>query len=236
MMINIKSTVKRFAKRNSGLFLMLSRFILPFRFIPRTKIKGRENSIVYGNSLLKNCRIIIIGNNNKVVLNKSNALCFYDGMTIRITGNNNEVIIDESASVKGLGVCMEDDGNKLICGNKLKISGSTQFAIIEGTEIRIGDDCMFSANISFRTGDSHSILDAKSLIRINPSKSIIIGNHVWVGNTVLVFKGAAIGDNCIIAGGSVVIGKEFDNQCIIGGNPSTIIKHGVTWDERRLNI
>lgn len=237
MLINIKSTIKELCKRNPRIFLMFCRITCPLRFIPRTKIKGKNNSIVYGNSLLRNCRISIIGNNNSIVINNGTVLSFFDGMIIHIIGSNNEIIIDEQASVKGLGICMEDDGNKLICGKSLKVSGSTHLAMIEGTEIKIGSDCMFSANISFRTGDSHSILDAKSKKRINPSKSILIGNHVWVGNTVLVFKGAQIGDNSIIAGGTVVVGKKFDNHCIIGGgNPSTIIKQGVTWEEQRLGI
>ena len=37
-------------------------------------------------------------------------------------------------------------------------------------------------------------------------------------------KGATIGDNSIIAAGSVVLGKEYPSNVIIGGNPARIIK------------
>ena len=37
-------------------------------------------------------------------------------------------------------------------------------------------------------------------------------------------KGAKIGDNPIIAAGSVVLGKEYPSNVIIGGNPARIIK------------
>ncbi len=70
----------------------------------------------------------------------------------------------------------------------------TRLACIEGTSIEIGEDCMFSANIVFRTGDSHSIINSDGQ-RINASKSICIGNHVWIGNTVIVNKGVKVSDN-----------------------------------------
>jgi len=38
-------------------------------------------------------------------------------------------------------------------------------------------------------------------------------------------KGAKIGDNSIIAAGSVVTGKTFPANVIIGGNPAKVIKY-----------
>jgi len=38
-------------------------------------------------------------------------------------------------------------------------------------------------------------------------------------------KGAKIGDNSIIAAGSVVTGNTFPTNVIIGGNPAKVIKY-----------
>ena len=102
-------------------------------------------------------------------------------------------------------------------------------------QIEFGDDCQLSANITLRTGDSHSIVDLQGK-RINRSKSIRIGDHVWIGNTVLIFKGTQIGNNSIVAGGAVVGGKIFPPYCIIGGNPAKIIKENINWDRKRLSF
>lgn len=49
----------------------------------------------------------------------------------------------------------------------------------EATKILIGDDCMFATDNHIRTDDAHAIYDVKTGLRLNPSKDIIIGAHVW---------------------------------------------------------
>jgi len=60
--------------------------------------------------------------------------------------------------------------------------------------------------------------------KLRNKKEVIIGNNVWIGSKVIILKGAKIGDNSIIAAGSVVLGKEYPSNVIIGGNPARIIK------------
>ena len=118
-------------------------------------------------------------------------------------------------------------------GSETSVSGKTHLACIEGKNIVIGDDCMFSSDIILRTGDSHSVVDLQNN-RINPSKSIEIGNHVWIGNKVTVNKGVFVPNNSIIGTGAVVT-KTFENgNIIIAGNPAKIIKSDINWDRRRM--
>ncbi|GAB3025467.1 hypothetical protein GCM10027051_32750 [Niabella terrae] len=51
---------------------------------------------------------------------------------------------------------------------------------------------------------------------------IIVGNNVYIGSCSLIMPGVSIGDNVIIAAGSVVT-KSVPDNCIIGGNPAVII-------------
>lgn len=124
---------------------------------------------------------------------------------------------------------MEKDNNEILIGCHFDCHGSTELAALEGTQIIIGDDALFSANIKFRTGDSHSILDLNTGDRKNPSKSILVGNHVWIGNSVTVLKGAKIGDHCVVGIGSIVPGKTYPSNCVIGGNPAKVLKNNVDW-------
>lgn len=56
-----------------------------------------------------------------------------------------------------------------------------------------------------------------------PSKSVKIGNDVWMGTRVTVLAGASIGDGSIIGANSVVPAKEFPPYSIIAGTPAKVI-------------
>ena len=54
-------------------------------------------------------------------------------------------------------------------------------------------------------------------------KPIVIGNRVWIGIGVTICPGVSIGDNSIIAAGSVVT-KDVPPNVIAGGNPAKVLK------------
>ena len=54
-------------------------------------------------------------------------------------------------------------------------------------------------------------------------KPIHIGKRVWIGSGAIVLPGVSIGDNSIIAAGSVVT-KDVPENVIYGGNPAKFIK------------
>lgn len=51
---------------------------------------------------------------------------------------------------------------------------------------------------------------------------IAVGSNVYIGNNALIMPGVTIGDNVLIAAGSVVT-KSVPNDVVIGGNPARII-------------
>ncbi|MFP3338962.1 DapH/DapD/GlmU-related protein, partial [Micrococcus sp. SIMBA_131] len=51
---------------------------------------------------------------------------------------------------------------------------------------------------------------------------ITIGNNVFIGMNAIILHGVTIGDNCIIAAGSIVT-KSFPENSIVGGNPAKLI-------------
>lgn len=91
----------------------------------------------------------------------------------------------------------------------MTISGKTNIAVIEGKSVTVGDNCLsrprfLSALVIVIAYSSNSTGK-----RINPSKNINIGNHVWIGHSVKVLKGATVGDNSVIATGALVTDKDF---------------------------
>lgn len=52
---------------------------------------------------------------------------------------------------------------------------------------------------------------------------ITIGNDVWIGGSSVVLAGVTIGDNSIVAAGSVVT-KDVPANVIVVGNPAKVLK------------
>ena len=130
---------------------------------------------------------------------------------------------------------IEDDNNSIQIGEHTSLTGKTHLAAIEGTSIIIGDDCLFSSDLHFRTGDSHSIVDLNNN-RINPSKDIVIGNHVWIGTKVTCLKNVKVSDNSVVAAGTILCKQHKESNVIIGGVPGKVIKQNINWTSKRIPI
>jgi acetyltransferase-like isoleucine patch superfamily enzyme len=119
-------------------------------------------------------------------------------------------------------------------GDHTSFNGHTHLALTEGKKIHIGKDCMFASDVTVRTGDSHSIIEAESGRRINEAMDITIGEHVWFANHVILLKGASIGPHCIIGSGSVVTAPFDESNAVLAGNPAKVVRRGIDWCRERL--
>ena len=71
---------------------------------------------------------------------------------------------------------------------------------------------------------NHGISVAKNMIDMPIlKKPVKIGDNVWVGARVTILPGVTIGDNVVIAAGSVVT-KDCSSSGIYGVIPAKIIK------------
>ena len=127
--------------------------------------------------------------------------------------------------------------------NNCTFENNLEMHICQGKKIIIGNDCMFSYNISLWAGDGHSIFDVKTAKNINsvpgnfnPAKGkIVIGDHVWIGYGAEILHGTNIGDGSIVGAKSVVKGK-FPNNCTISGNPSALVKNDTAWSRESFAV
>ena len=103
----------------------------------------------------------------------------------------------------------------------------------EPSESRIGAECLWGSG-HIMTSDCHSIIDQLTRKRINPAKDIIIGNRVWLGQSVKALKGAAIGNDTVIASCSIVTSGNYPDNSILAGAPARVVKSGISWDQRLL--
>ena len=82
--------------------------------------------------------------------------------------------------------------------------------------IEIGDNVLFGPRVSIYT--ARHAFDAKERgAGACFAKKVKIGNNVWVGANVVILRGTDIGDNCVIAAGSVVKGTVLPNTLFVKG-------------------
>jgi acetyltransferase-like isoleucine patch superfamily enzyme len=97
-----------------------------------------------------------------------------------------------------------------------------------GRSIQIGDEYLFSWGIWLRTADGHGLLDLDTGKIVNPSRSIVIGPHVWLGQDVLVMPGASIGGGSV-AGARAIVSKPLPANCVAVGAPARIVRRRTSW-------
>ena len=127
---------------------------------------------------------------------------------------------------------MENDNNRFVAGEETSFCGKIHLACIEGTGIIIGKNCLFSSDIVFRTGDSHVVTDLDGH-RVNPSKDIVFGDHIWMGHRAMVTKGVRIGNDNVIGTGAIVTKSIPETNCVIAGVPAKVVKTGINWNKER---
>lgn len=91
--------------------------------------------------------------------------------------------------------------------------------------VTIGDNCMFGPGVVILDNDSHNISIDPVVRRTGKiaESPVVIGNNVWIGMHSIIMKGVHIGDNSIIAAGSVVT-KDVPSNQLFGGNPASFLK------------
>ncbi len=115
-------------------------------------------------------------------------------------------------------------------GSETYTNGPLHFIVSERRSLLIGDKGLFSFDVWIRTADPHLVYRAEDGRRINPSRDVVIGDHVWLGQSAMVLKGTTIGSGSIVGGGAVVAGKTIASNTSWAGNPARQIGRGVFFD------
>lgn len=191
-------------------------------------IRGKKGNRITNKGFLYKCKIRIVGKNNVIEI-KENAKLIR--CRIVIHGSGNRITIGADSYLEQAGICMDFDKNSLLIGERCIFSLRNHFSVCEGKTITIGNDCLTSADIHCRTTDSHTILNQDGE-RINPAQNISIGDHVWIGASVTLLKGASIGSDSVVSYGSIVTKAIEETNCIIAGTPAKIVKQGINWDKK----
>lgn len=172
------------------------------------------------NSLSRLVRFTVISVLKKIRYNT----CYSFGKRCRasravciIIGNNDSSIkIGDRVSIRDNCEIHADYGGKIILGNG--VFANRNVSIVSHEKIVIGDGTTIGPNTCIY---DHNHSPEGGFI----SKPIIIGKHVWIGANTVVLKGVEIGDNAVIAAGSVVTNSVPSGRTLIQKRNSELIDY-----------
>lgn len=188
-----------------------------------------SSTITVKDSVVSHCGFAAHGKKNRISFVNGANMAY---TSVSIHGDGNEVIFDGCSGIVALTI--RGNGCKVFIGEKTTMEHAYLICMGNGNAITIGEDCMFAGQVEIWNTDSHLITDMVDN-PINPSRPVVIGNHVWIGKRVCVLKGVTIGDNSVIGMGSVVA-KDIPSHSIAAGNPVKVIKEGTDWKKGFIKI
>jgi acetyltransferase-like isoleucine patch superfamily enzyme len=196
-----------------------------------------------GGKMLDRIRSLIIKKKIKVKFNKIKKICDIDDSVIIFketeisngTGNKNNISIGKNSVVNG-NLILYSIGDKIKIGSNTYVGLNTRIWAMG--KIEIGDNVLIAHNVNILDNNSHSIdIDVRKkelnyiLTKGYPKdnifnvkiKDIKINDGAWIGMNSVILKGVEIGENAIVAAGSVVT-KDVPPNIIVAGNPAKVIK------------
>jgi acetyltransferase-like isoleucine patch superfamily enzyme len=150
--------------------------------------------------------------------------------------DNGTVRLEPSKGVPAFSAAIRvGQDSSVVVGRNVSTTSTVAMSATEGTTISIGDDVMFASENQVRADDGHPIFDVRTGKRVNVSRSITIGNHVWLGRFATVLGGAHIGDGTVIGYGAIVT-RNIPNNCIAVGVPARVVRKDVAWERPHLSL
>ncbi len=155
--------------------------------------------------------------------------------TMAITARLNRLSFDDADEVRQLfgkliGKTM-DDGFRLIppfyatggadtrIGRNVFVNQNCTFYDLGGLDI--GDDVMIGPNVSLITS-GHPVEPSRRRDCV-VARPIAIGRNVWIGAGATIIGGVTVGENSVVAAGSVVT-RDVPPDTLVGGNPARVIR------------
>lgn len=136
-----------------------------------------------------------------------------------------------------------DKGGELSVGKNLSMRRGCRLNVRSHAKVIIGDhlymntNCMISAHDCITIGDNVEfgpgvlVYDQDHDFRVEGGitakkfkvSPVTIGNNVWVGANSIILRGTNIGDNCVIAAGSIIKGSFPANSVIVQKRKTEVI-------------
>src|SRR5436190_9871913 len=110
-------------------------------------------------------------------------------------------------------------GVNIRVGHNVFVNQNCTFYDLGGLDI--GDDVMIGPNVSLITA-GHPVEPSRRRDAVI-AKPIVIERNVWIAAGATIIGGVTIGENSVVAAGSVVT-RDVPPNTLVGGNPARVIR------------
>ncbi|MEP6492863.1 MAG: acyltransferase [bacterium] len=161
--------------------------------------------------------------------------CEYVGRRLQLEGvipeigGDGRIIIGDNVRIGPL--CSWDIGHKVSTGAQLvigdNVSVNYQNIMSVVTSVHIGARTMLAGGVSIYDNPSHPMSPRRRFFHepfdLADCAPVVVGRNCWIGSKSFVLKGVTIGDNSIVAAGSVVT-KSVPPNVLVGGAPAKVLR------------
>lgn len=118
---------------------------------------------------------------------------------------------------------LEGTNRTLFIGENCEMGDATHIVahkrVMIGNNVLIASKCFISdTNHGQYKGDDQDSPETPPNQRKLVTKTVMIGNNVWIGENAVILAGSDIGDGCIVGANSVVSRKIPENSIVVGNN------------------
>ena len=113
-----------------------------------------------------------------------------------------------------------DYGCNIVFGDNFY--SNVHLTILDCAKVIFGHDVMIGPNVDIYTA-GHPVHPETRCTEWEYAREVRIGDRVWIGGRSVINPGVTIGNDCVIASGSVVT-KDVPDGVIVGGNPAKVIR------------
>lgn len=193
------------------------------------KIKGSDIYVADGAELIIEDGVVIEGTSIYVAEGslhiKQRTILYNTNLTIE----NGSVMIADHSMIRAKRFWVRF-GGKLSVGSYTNINEGSEIRC--DMDVRIGSFCQISYNVNIWDTNTHSILSKDerrdTTIKKFPcfgyessrpvSKPVFIGDDCWIGMNATILKGSEIGDETIVAYGTIIAGKVVPPKSTVSSN------------------
>ncbi len=114
-------------------------------------------------------------------------------------------------------------GATLAIGTDSGLSGTT---ICAARSVRIGERCLFGADVMITDTDFHPIAYEGRRYRSEldaQAEPVEIGDDVFVGARAIILRGVTVGEGSVVGAGSIVT-RDIPAYSVCAGNPARVIR------------
>jgi acetyltransferase-like isoleucine patch superfamily enzyme len=143
--------------------------------------------------------------------------------------NNSKSLFELRGVLNFLGKANIGHGSKLsvsgtlVLGDNFQISAES--AIVATNTVTVGKNVLISWDVLIMDTDFHRIISSTDF-----NKDIYIGDNVWIGARCLILKGVSLSNGTVVAAMSRVTSSITEENVMISGNPSKLVKKNVEWE------